>query len=298
LFLLVLVIFGHRDIPLEDLKAKYGQPPSGFISINGMQVHYRDEGPVTDSIPLVLIHGTGSSLHTFNAWTNKLKETRRVIRMDLPGYGLTGPFPNRDYSMAHYLEFLAAFMKALSIKYCVLGGNSLGGGIAWRYTLQHPNTVHQLILIDASGYPTASMSRPLAFQLAELPIIKNIFTIVTPKFVARSSVENVYADPSLVSDSLVDRYFELTLRAGNRQAFADRLAVEHDPEDHKDIVTISQPTLILWGDKDALIPLEMAHRFHEDLRQSTLIVLKEVGHVPMEEQPFESLKAVRAFINR
>ena len=294
----IIGLFGYSDIPLDHLKAKYTSAASKFIEIEGMNVHYTDEGPKQDSIPIVLIHGTGSSLHTFNDWSKTLIKTRRVIRMDLPGYGLTGPFPSRDYSMDSYVAFIEEFLNELNIHTCVLGGNSLGGGISWRYTLKHPNKIEKLILIDASGYPTESVSRPLAFQLAEIPILKNAFTYITPRSVATSSIENVYADKSKVTEELVDRYFELTLREGNRQAFVDRLAVEHQSDAYKQIPSIRQPTLIIWGDQDQLIPVEMAHNFHRDLTKSTLIVLKNVGHVPMEEAPKTSLEALLSFLNK
>ena len=113
----VVLLFGHREIPLEKLKAKYGNKPSSFISVDGMNVHYRDEGNQTDSIPIILIHGTASSLHTFDAWADSLKKTYRVIRMDLPAYGLTGAFPDRNYSMAHYTSFLKDFLAALNIRW-------------------------------------------------------------------------------------------------------------------------------------------------------------------------------------
>lgn len=297
IILLSTLFFGYSDIPLNDLKAQYATAASRFITIDNMDVHYRDEGPKTDSIPLILIHGTGSSLHTFEGWTSQLKARKRIIRMDLPGYGLTGPFPDRDYQMAHYVSFINIFLDALHIEQCIIGGNSLGGGIAWRYTLAHPNKVQKLVLIDASGYPVAAKSKPLAFKLAQWPVIKNAFTYITPKFVARASVENVYANPDKVSDTLVDRYFQLTLRAGNRQAFVDRLAVEHQSELYKDIKTIMQPTLILWGEEDQLIPVEMAQNFHNDLPNNTLIVLKNLGHVPMEEAPKESLQPLLNFLD-
>lgn len=293
----VVLLFGYSDIPLDELKSRYTNEASAFIDVDGMQVHYRDEGAKSDSIPLVLIHGTGSSLHTFDDWTMNLKSKHRVIRMDLPGYGLTGPFPSRDYSMESYINFIHSFLKALDINTCILGGNSLGGGITWRFTLEHPDMVDKLILIDASGYPVEAKSRPIAFQLAEIPVIKQLFTYITPRSVAKSSIENVYADKSKVSDSLVDRYFELTLREGNRQAFVDRLAVDHQSDDYHRIPSIQQPTLILWGDKDELIPVSMAQNFHRDVPNNTLMILKNVGHVPMEEAPYESLEAVLLFLD-
>ena len=296
LALLIVALYGYKDIPLEELKTKYANAPSKFISVDGMEVHYRDEGDASDSIPIVLIHGTGSSLHTFNDWTVQLSKNHRVIRLDIPAYGLTGPFPNRDYSTAHYVVFINNFLKALDIKNCILAGNSLGGGIAWNFTAAYPHMVDKLILIDASGYPSASKSVPIAFKLAQTPVLKNIFTFITPRFVAKQSIENVYADKSKVTKAMVDRYFELTLREGNRQAFVDRLGTEKDTTAYKNIKTIRQPTLILWGDQDELIPPKMAHRFHEDLPNSELVILKGVGHVPMEERPDKSLEVVLSFL--
>jgi pimeloyl-ACP methyl ester carboxylesterase len=288
--------FGYSDLPLTDLKTKYANPPSSFVNVDGMAVHFRDEGDYSDTIPVVLLHGTGSSLHTFDAWTNTLKKQRRVIRLDLPAYGLTGPFPDRNYSVEHYVDFIEHFLNRIGVKQCVIGGNSLGGGIAWNYTVKYPHRVEKLILINASGYPTKSESVPVAFRLARVPVISTLFKWITPRFVAKSSVDNVYHDNTKVTKTLVDRYFELTLREGNRQAFVDRLQTQNDTTRYHSISSIQQPTLILWGEYDQLIPVENAHKFHNDLTQSQLVIMNDVGHVPMEELPQESLKAVLVFL--
>jgi pimeloyl-ACP methyl ester carboxylesterase len=294
--LVIILLFGHRDIPLEELKSKYTNAASSFISVNGMNVHYRDEGNKTDTLPIVLIHGTGSSLHTFDTWTDRLKISNRVVRMDLPAYGLTGPFPDRNYSVKQYTAFLKDFLTALNIKQCVLVGNSLGGQIAWNFSLKLPDMVAKLILIDPAGYPLTSKSVPAAFKLAQIPVVKNLFTYVTPRFLARSSLENVYFDKSKITDSLVNRYFELTLRAGNRQAFVDRLNSTKDTSAYNRIGEINQPTLILWGENDLLIPVENAYKFHKDLPNDTLVILDKSGHVPMEETPYRSLAPVLNFL--
>ncbi|GGG49670.1 alpha/beta fold hydrolase [Bizionia arctica] len=293
----VVLFFGHRDIPLNELKTKYTNTASQFVSIDGMEVHFRDEGNKTDSIPIVLIHGTGASLQTFDAWTDILKKSNRIIRMDIPGYGLTGPFLDGNYSMTQYTSFLKDFLIALDIKQCVLAGNSLGGQIAWNFTLEEPDMVEKLILIDAAGYPMNSKSVPIAFKMAKTPVLKNLFTYLTPRFLVRASVENVYFDTSKVTDSLVERYFELTLREGNRQAFVDRLEITTDSSNYKNINKIQQPTLILWGADDLLIPVDNAYKFQEDLPNDTLVILDDMGHVPMEENPQESLKPVLEFLN-
>ena len=244
LIIAVVLLFGHRDIPLDKLKVKYVNGASSFIAVNGMDVHYRDEGNKADSIPIVLIHGTASSLHTFDAWADSLKKINRVVRMDLPAYGLTGPFPDRNYSIAHYTAFIKDFLKALNIQQCVLAGNSLGGEIAWNFTLEQPGMVTKLILIDAAGYPLHSKSVPIAFKLARIPVVRNLLTYLTPRSVVRDSVENVFFDKQKVTDALVDRYFELTLRAGNRQALVDRLNATADTSAYHQIKSIQQPTLI------------------------------------------------------
>jgi pimeloyl-ACP methyl ester carboxylesterase len=292
----MIVFFGHRDIPLNELSATYTNAASSFLSVNGIEVHFRDEGDQADTIPIVLIHGTGSSLHTFDSWTERLKESKRVIRMDLPAYGLTGPFPDRTYSMAHYTTFLRDFLAALNIKQCVIAGNSLGGQIAWNFALEQPDMVQKLILIDAAGYPLNSKSVPIAFQLATIPVLNQLLTYVTPRFIVRTSVENVYFDKSKVTDALVKRYFELTLREGNRQAFVDRFKRSGNADAYRNISDIQQPTLILWGAEDLLIPVENAYKFQADLPNDTLVLLNNIGHTPMEESPAESLAPVLDFL--
>ena len=293
---LIISLFGYQDIPADQLNKKYTDSYSSFVKVGGMNIHYRDQGKQIDSIPIVLIHGTGSSLHTYDTWVSELAINHRVIRMDLPGYGLTGPFPNRNYSYNNYVAFLKSFLEKIEVKSCILAGSSLGGNIAWRFTIENSEMVNKLILISAAGYPMKSKSIPLAFKIAQIPIIQNIFTFITPKFIAKASVENVYKDKTKVDEVLVDRYFELTLREGNRQAFVDRFKVKSDTISHKKIKLIKQKTLILWGEYDKLIPSEMAYLFHNDLPNDTLVILKNVGHVPMEESPIESLRPVIEFL--
>lgn len=293
---IIILLFGHRDIPLEELKKKYTNESSSFVDLEGIQVHFRDEGDKSDTNPIILIHGTGSSLQTFEEWVNVLKKNHRVISIDLPGYGLTGQFLDSDYSIPNYVYFIKKFLSALDIEKCILAGNSLGGRIAWNFTLQHPEVVDKLILIDASGYPVRAKSTPMAFKLAKVPVLNKVFTFITPKFIVKKSVTNVYADKTKVTDELVDRYFEMTLREGNRQAFVDRFAVAKDNTTYKDIPSIVQPTLILWGKEDQLIPVSVAYKFHEDLQNDTLVILEGLGHVPMEEDPERSIQPLLDFL--
>jgi pimeloyl-ACP methyl ester carboxylesterase len=296
LLIIVVVLFGHADKSLVELKAKYTNAASAFIVVDSMDVHYRDEGNTADSLPIVLLHGTGASLHTFDAWAAVLKNNKRVVRMDLPAFGLTGPFPDRNYSIEKYIDFIHHFLLAKGITKCILGGNSLGGQIAYRFTIAHPQMVNKLILIDAAGYPLESTSVPIAFRMARIPILNKAIEYITPRFIVKASVENVYADKTKVTDTLIDRYFDLALRAGNRQAFVDRMTLIYDTTTIPLIKNIQQRTLILWGEQDLLIPTNCAYRFHNDLPNDTLVILKNTGHVPMEESPKESLEILLAFL--
>jgi pimeloyl-ACP methyl ester carboxylesterase len=296
ILLIILILFGHIDKSLAELKAKYCNTVSAFISVDSMDVHFRDEGNATDSIPIVLLHGTGASLHTFDAWAAVLKNERRVVRMDLPAFGLTGPFPDHNYSVEKYVDFIYHFLSAKGITKCILGGNSLGGQIAYRFTIAHPQMVAKLILIDAAGYPLASKSVPIAFRMARIPILNKAIKYITPRFMVKASVENVYADKTKVTDTLVDRYFDLALRAGNRQALVDRMTLDYDSSSIPLIKNIQQRTLVLWGEQDLLIPIKSAYRFHNDLPNDSLVILKNLGHVPMEEGAMESLEVVLAFL--
>jgi pimeloyl-ACP methyl ester carboxylesterase len=298
IIVIIFILFGHADKSLSDLKIKYAQAPSAFLKVDNMEVHYRDEGNAIDSLPIVLLHGTSASLHTYDAWVNVLKNERRVVRMDLPAFGLTGPFPDHNYSIEKYVDFIYHFLLAKGITKCILGGNSLGGQIAYRFTIAHPLMVGKLILIDAAGYPLESKSVPIGFRIAKIPVLNKLLTMVTPRFLVRASVENVYADKTKVTDTLVDRYFDLALRAGNRQALIDRMTLPFDSSTIPLIKNIMQPTLILWGENDLLIPTKSAYRFHNDLPNDTLVILKNIGHVPMEESPNESLVAVLAFLKK
>jgi pimeloyl-ACP methyl ester carboxylesterase len=283
------------DRSVKKLSERWASPPSLFLSINGMQVHVRDEGPRDDPHPIVLLHGTSDSLHTWSGWTEDLRRQRRVIRFDLPAFGLTGPDPRDDYSIAAYVQFVTAVVDTLGVNSFVLAGNSLGGQIAWATALALPKRVVSLVLVDAAGYPLQPQSIPIGFRVARTPGLRKVMEFVLPRGVVDSSLRNVYGDPSKVSPELVDRFYELTLRQGNRAALAIRMD-QNLSGDASQIKMLKVPTLILWGAKDRLIPVENAKRFESDIANSKLVVFDNLGHVPQEEDAQATVKVVRQFL--
>lgn len=285
----------YTDLSVEELKIKYANTESEFIIINGMPVHYRDEGNPKDSIPLVLIHGTGASLLTWDAWVAKMKPHHRIIRLDLPAYGLTGPNKNHDYSIEFYTTFLNQFLQKIKVKNCYLAGNSLGGLISWQYTLKYPNQVKKLVLIDATGYPMALKNKAFIFKLVQIPVLKDIIKKITPKFIIKKSLLDVYGQPTKVTPQLIEQYHDMARRTGNRAAFISR----NNPIFNNNYLKINQisiPTLIMWGNLDRWIKIENAYKFQKDLPNDTLIIYKGIGHLPMAEAAGQSAKDALIFL--
>lgn len=304
LIFLSLFFLADFDIPVEKLKEKYTYSYSKFVEVDGMNVHYTDQG---SGVPIILLHGSGGSLHTWEGWANELKTNYRVISIDLPAFGLTGPHAQGDYSINSYTKFLYDFVNNLKLDRFHLAGNSLGGGIAWNFTSNYPEKVDKLLLLDASGNrpkpkkqikETKEKKRSSfsVFRLARIPVINKIFLYFTPKFIIRNNLEQVYFDDSKVTDVLVEQYHDFALREGNRQAFMDRLTMKRGKDTSHKLKEIHNPTLVLWGENDRWISVKSAYKFNEDIPNSKLVIMKETGHLPMEERPEESVKIAIDFL--
>jgi pimeloyl-ACP methyl ester carboxylesterase len=282
----------------EELSERWAQPPSEFVRVQGMDVHIRDTGPRgQDAPPVVLLHGTSASLHTWNGWAKALDDKRRVIRFDLPGFGLTGPYPGDDYSVERYVDFVTAMLDELELDQVVLAGNSFGGQLAWETAVAEPERIAQLILVDAAGYPVDPEDMPIGFKMAQVPGVKPLMSQLLPRGMIEASVRKVYGDPDQVTPELVDRYYELTLREGNRAALFERFEAGVTSEQpSRRLQQLDVPTLIMWGGQDELVPLSSARRFAEDLPDSKLVIFDELGHVPHEEAPGPTIDAVQRFL--
>jgi pimeloyl-ACP methyl ester carboxylesterase len=277
----LLLLSGIRtDFSLDELRPRYAGGASRFAMVDGVSVHYRDEGV---GPPLVLLHGTSSSLHTWDRWVERLSPQRRIVRLDLPGFGLTGPAGDRDYSAARFARVVVALLDQLGISRADFAGNSLGGRVALTIALDHPSYVRRLVLLAPAGL--SGQRLPKIFRLARTPVLNRLLRWVTPRMVVRGNLNEVYGDPSRVTDALVDRYYELTRREGNRQAIIDRFSNLSDPDLDPRLREIHVPVLLEWGERDVWIPLAFADRFRAGIVDSKLVTYPGVGHVPMEEHP-------------
>lgn len=302
--LLIVAIIGigawgyAPDRDVGELRATYTNAASQFVDLgNGLNVHVRDEGK-RDGPVLVLLHGSNASLHTWEPWVARLGSSYRIISLDQIGHGLTGPNPSRDYSATAFVGVLDAVMTKLNIPRFALAGNSMGGWVAWNYALAHPDKLTALILLDASGAPDAKPKAiPIGFRLAQSPLVRPVMTVFTPRSIIARSLEQTVVDPALVTDAMVDRYWDMLRHPGNRQATGDRGGVRNRVlATPGTMAKITMPTLILWGDRDTLIPVSAGRWFDAHIPNATLIVYPNIGHIPMEEAADRSAADVARFL--
>ncbi len=299
-----LMLMFRSDIPAEEIEKKYQTPESHFIEVDGINLHVRFLG---QGDPIILLHGSFASLHTWDAWQQAMSPYFLTIAIDLPGHGLTGPDSEKRYSIKDYSQLVLSLMEKLNIEKVHLAGNSMGGGVALQIASTRPDKVLSLNLIAASGAPrpqkrTLETGKPSSnsnstgwiFKAAGNPIFSQLLLKCTPKFLFAMNLKQVYADQSKISEKTLDRYYDLMLREGNRKATIDRLTAARDMS--VDFDRLTMPTLILWGENDTWISVSQGYLLGKAIPQSKLIVFPNTGHVPMEEIPTESVGAYLSFL--
>jgi pimeloyl-ACP methyl ester carboxylesterase len=278
------------DKSRADLEAKYATAPSQFVKVAGVRLHIRDTGPRA-APALILLHGFGMSLHTWEGWAKALESDVRVVRLDLPGFGLTGVDPTGDYTDNRMLTVIAALMDNLGVARASIAGNSMGGRFAWQF--KYPARVDKLILISPDGFKSMGLEYGKA---SSVPSMVKLMKYALPKSMLKGSLTPAYADQSRLSADVVTRYHDLMLVPGVRGAIIARMEqlVLEDPVPL--LKSIKAPTLLIWGAKDAMIPLSNAADYQKALPVSRLVTFPNLGHVPHEEDPAQSVAPVAAFL--
>ncbi|SFU12470.1 Pimeloyl-ACP methyl ester carboxylesterase [Algoriphagus locisalis] len=291
----------RNDIPAEEIEQKYATGESHFISLDGINVHVRIIG---EGEPIILLHGSFSSLHTWDAWQQELSPYFLTISIDFPGHGLTGPDELKRYSLTDYSLLVLELSEKLNLDKFHLAGNSMGGAVAMQVASTRPDKVLSLNFVDASGVPStlnknldlkeSKKSDPWIFKLAKNPVLSSILLKCTPKFLFGMNMKQVYADPEKVTDEAITRYYELMLRKGNRKATLDRMGAPR--ESRIDFDRLDMPTLIMWGKEDSWIPVTQGYALEKAIPGSKLVVFDNAAHVPMEEIPTESVAKYLSFL--
>lgn len=294
LSVLTMLLFGlwTPDLPRADLEARYLEAPADLRTVGPWRLHVRDSGPRQAPV-VVLLHGFGASLQTWDLWARGLSQTHRVIRLDLPGSGLSPPDPDQDYTDARSLQLLRSLLDELGVSRATMVGHSMGGRIAWTFAAQHPERTDKLVLIAPDGFASEGFEygKPM-----DVPFSLSLMRQVLPKPLLRMSLKSAYAQPESLTDALTTRYHELLLAPGARQAMLDRLKQTALQEPGPLLRQIKAPTLLVWGESDAMIPASNARDYLQAIVGSRLFLYPGVGHLPHEEASEVSLKAVVDFL--
>lgn len=278
------------DRPRAALVAAYAGSPSEFMNVLGAELHVRDTGP-RDAPTVVLLHGFGSSLQTWDAWAADLDRDHRVIRYDLPGFGLTGRDPG-GYTDERSVAILLGLLDRLGVARASVVGNSMGGRIAWRFAAAHPERLDKLVLISPDGFTSPGTVYGVA---PTVPLMMRALPYVLPSFMLRASLLPAYGDPKVMTEALYNRYRDMMLAPGVRQAIVDRMGQQKLVDPVPLLRTIAAPTLLIWGEQDAMIPFGNSADYLAALPHARLAALPGVGHVPQEEAP-QTVTILRAFL--
>jgi pimeloyl-ACP methyl ester carboxylesterase len=280
------------DRPRPALEAAYLRAAGDLIDVGGVRLHIRDTGR-RDGPALVMLHGFGSSLHTFEPWAKALEGAYRVIRFDLPGSGLSEPDPTGVYTDERSMQILIALLDRLQVRRAALIGNSIGGRLAWRFAGAHPERVTKLVLISPDGFASPGFAYG---RKPDVPAALSLMRYALPKALLRPNIAAAYGDPAALGEDTLERYHALMLAPGNRAAMIARMqqTVLSDPEPV--LRAIAAPVLLLWGAKDAMVPVANAADYVRALPRSQLVTFPALGHVPHEEAPDASLAPLLAFL--
>jgi pimeloyl-ACP methyl ester carboxylesterase len=282
------------DLDRASLETSYLAAPGDMVDVAGTRLHVRDSGP-KDAPAVVMLHGFGASLHTWEPWAQALQGEFRVIRFDLPGSGLSPPDPSGDYSDARSVALLTALLDRLGLAQAGLIGNSMGGRIAWSYAARHPERVSALVLVSPDGFasPGFDYGKP-----PEVPATLKLMRYTLPKPLLRMSLAPAYANPASLTDALVARYHDLMRAPGARDAMLARMGQIALEDPVPWLNKIGAPTLLLWGEQDAMIPFRNAADYVKAIPGAALVALPGIGHLPHEEDPARSLVPVQEFLRR
>jgi len=286
------------DIPYETLEAKFADSASRFVDLpGGIRMHYRDDGDANAPL-LVLLHGYGDSFTTWEGWVSTLKDQYHVLSLDFPGHGLTRAPQDCRLNGDQLADLVDVFAARLKLPKFAVAGNSMGGAVAWRLAVRHPDRLDALVLVDAAAFPPSGPPPPLpwAFKILQYSWGRALLRgIDHAPLIDQSLKMNVY-DPALITPTLVARWAELQRAPGHRDILMAGEFRGLSAATTEIVSKIAVPTLVLHGESDVLIEPASSQRLAEAIPGARLILYPKVGHLPQLEIPQQSAADVAAFL--
>ena len=256
------------------------------VEIGGSRVNYVDIGS-PDAPPVVLVHGLGGQWQNWLENVPRLAQERRVLALDLPGFGAS-EMPRERISISGYARVVHALIRQAGIGRASVVGNSMGGFISSEVAIQFPEAVDRLVLVSAAGITSANVYRAPAVTVGRIATAITAYTAGRHRDIASRPVSRhlalslVARHPSLIKPDLA---WEAMFTGTGRPGFADALRACLEYDFRERLPEISSPTLIVWGEKDSILSVRDADEFERLIPDSRKVVMEDTGHVPMLERP-------------
>jgi pimeloyl-ACP methyl ester carboxylesterase len=305
--ILVMLVYSgtYLDVPRKELEAKYATGSSQFLDLpDGARIHFRDEGKL-ENPAIVLLHGFNGSLFNFERLVPFLVNDFRLISIDLPGFGLTGATPTADYTTEGFIDVVTKLTNELGIEKFSIAGNSMGGGVAWRYTLEFPTKVEGLILLASSGvgskedvkkFEERENNTPIVWKLMGSDLLKKFLHYYTPKFFATEGLKRSVYDQQFADVDHANQFHDLVLLQGSRDAILSMtMGGRRKMYGPESLSKITAPTLVIHGEEDNIIGFERSLVFKENIDNAEIKIYPEIGHLPMYEDPARTADDILKF---
>jgi pimeloyl-ACP methyl ester carboxylesterase len=297
--LLLPLLAGCARVPAPTVNLEQSLGQQKTFDYQGVKINYYEAG---QGPPIILLHGFGGCSYSWRFLAPALAEDHRVFTIDLKGYGLSDKPADGRYAVRDQADMVAAFIRSKDLHDLVIMGHSMGGGVTLMTYLQvrddHPARVKSLVLIDSAGYP---QKMPWFIRLAKLPVIGSVGgRLMSPWFAAYLVLRKCYYDDERITEEQINTYAYYGSLPGAREALV-QTAKQIMPDDIDALIaqykTISVPVLIIWGEQDQVVPLTVGKKFKLDIPDSQLVILPKTGHMPPEEEPGETVRIIKAFLN-
>lgn len=302
-------IHGHLVYHRVQTPAKR-QYSTRSIAVAGLDISYLESGSQHTGTPLILLHGGGldSAKLSWGGIIDRLGEKRRVLSPDFPGFGgsALSTSNNAPISIVYYRNVIEQFIHELGITGPIdLGGLSMGGGVSLSVAFDQPSLVRKLILVDTYGIQRTYPPHWLSFMFVNLPWSWSAWTfaeVSRRKWLARMTLTNFIKTPAALTEDLIKDIMEAAGSPNAGRAFnllqrhevmKDRLRTFYSNED---LANLQQPTLFVHGEKDALVPLDLAREASKQVKNGRIEVLSGAGHWSQREKPEEFVGFVEKFL--
>lgn len=264
-----------------------------YIDLCGVKI-YCEYSFVENRPPLLLIHGVAATMYTFNSLIPLLKDHFSIIAIDLPGFGRSEKSSLFIYSFQNYAKVVAACIDYFKLENVNIIGHSMGGQIALYATKMVPERINKLVLVSSSGYLKRA-NKAIIF-CTYLPFFGHYVKHQVHKQEVKDVLKNVFYDPSLITENHIREFGKPLEEKGFYTSLMRLLRYREGDLNSKDLKTIENPTLLLWGKEDRVVSYRIGQRLADDLPNAKLITYEKAGHLLTEERPEEVFKEIVTFI--